>query len=77
MLADVYSKIENPSKCDVKSFELTAHQAQSNWRDNMGTEVFYRQATLHVPNAKGIVSAYKKKAAWKKFSKIVIDELNK
>jgi hypothetical protein len=77
VLSDVYSKIENPSKCDVKSFELTSHQAQSNWRDDMGTEVFYRQATLHVPNAKGIVSAYKKKAAWKKFSKIVIDELNK
>jgi hypothetical protein len=64
-LAHVYSKITNPAACDVKSFELAARSG--------GREVFYRQSTLHIPNVKGLLSAYKKKAAWKKFSVIVED----
>jgi hypothetical protein len=40
---------------------------------NVGEELFYKNATLHLPNAKGIVAAYKKKAAWKKFADIVSD----
>jgi hypothetical protein len=60
-LCKVYSKIEDPSKCDVKTLDSSA-------------EGFYKQATLVVPNIKGIVSAYKKKAAWKKFSAIVMED---
>ena len=43
----------------------------------MGLELFYKQATLVVPNVKGIVSAYKKKAAWKKFSAIEMGDKQK
>lgn len=64
-LAHVYSKIVDPAVCDVKSFELAARSG--------GKKIFYRQSTLHIPNVKGLLSAYKKKAAWKKFSKIVAD----
>lgn len=64
-LAHVYSKITEPADCNVESFELPAR--------SYGNELFYRQSTLHIPNIKGLLSAYKKKAAWKKFSVIVAD----
>ena len=73
-LCKVYSKIEDPSKCDVKTLERPSKDG-CECRDHViGTEVFYKQATLVVPNIKGIVSAYKKKAAWKKFSAIVMED---
>ncbi len=72
-LANVYCKIVDPSKCDVKAMELTPSQANSYIFTEAGEQVFYRQATLHIPNAKGMASAYKKKAAWKKFSNIMTD----
>lgn len=74
-LCKVYSKIEDPSKCDVKTLERPSKDG-CKCRDHVfGTEVFYKQATLVVPNIKGIVSAYKKKAAWKKFSAIIMEDL--
>lgn len=78
-LSRVCSKIADPGKCDVKTFELSAkYKRDVRWSGDVitrtvGTEVFYKQATLVVPNIKGMVTAYKKKAAWKKFSSIVMD----
>ena len=66
-LSNVYSKITNPAACKVKSFELPANSVFAAGKE------FYSQATLHVPNDKGLVSAYKKKVVWKKFSNIVAD----
>ena len=68
-LSNVYSKIPDPATCEVKSFELSATYHKTYG----GEQVFYRQATLHIPNVKGLAPAYKKKSAWKKFSNIVAD----
>lgn len=78
-LATVRSLIENPAECEVAAFEYPARRAGTLTIPHgpsyeFGNEVFYKQATLYVPNAKGMVSAYKKKAAWKKFSSIVLSE---
>ena len=66
-LANVYSHIADPAACEVKSME---EKQSANYKR---LEVFYCQATLHIPNVKGLATAYKKKAAWKKFSNIVAD----
>ena len=66
-LAHVYSHIADPAACEVKSME---EKQSANYKR---LEVFYCQATLHIPNVKGLATAYKKKAAWKKFSNIVAD----
>lgn len=78
-LATVRSLIENPAECEVAAFEYPARRGgQRGFSDRVhyifGKEVFYKQATLYVPNVKGMVAAYKKKAAWKKFSSIVMSE---
>lgn len=78
-LATVRSLIENPAECEVAAFEYPARRGgQRGFSDGVhyvfGKEVFYKQATLYVPNVKGMVAAYKKKAAWKKFSSIVLGE---
>ena len=77
-LADVYCEITDPTQCEVKKpLEYPAKKAgkriskDREW--NVGEELFYKNATLHLPNAKGIVAAYKKKAAWKKVADIVSD----
>ncbi len=67
-LANVYSHIQDPAACDVQSMEEKQRAANYKY-----LEVFYCQATLHIPNKKGMATAYKKKAAWKKFSNIVAD----
>ena len=67
-LANVYSHIQDPAACDVQSMEEKQRSANYKY-----LEVFYCQATLHIPNVKGMATAYKKKAAWKKFSNIVAD----
>ena len=83
-LSKVYSKIEDPGKCDVKTLERPSKKRceikcgyitskGEPFKYTLGTEVFYKQATLVVPNIKGIVNAYKKKAAWKKFSAIEVE----
>lgn len=77
-LADVYCEITDPTQCEVKkTLEYPAKKAgkrSSQDREwNVGEELFYKNATLHLPNVKGIVAAYKKKAAWKKFADIVSD----
>ena len=66
-LANVYCHIQDPAACEVQSME---ERQPANYKH---LEVFYCQATLHIPNVKGMATAYKKKAAWKKFSNIVAD----
>lgn len=66
-LANVYSHIADPSTCEVQAMEEKRPGSYKR------LEVFYCQATLHIPNVKGLATAYKKKAAWKKFSNIVAD----
>ena len=75
----VRSLIENPAECEVAAFEYPARRGgQRGFSEGVhylfGKEVFYKQATLYVPNVKGMVAAYKKKAAWKKFCSIVMSE---
>ena len=74
MLTDVYCEIIDPTQCNVKTLDGQGWSMQWNeYRWESSKEVFYNNATLHLSNVKGIVSAYKKKAAWKKFANIVAD----
>lgn len=76
-LANVFSKIMNPTKCEIKALEAPAKRGcevttvLDSYKE--GQELFYNQATLHIPNEKGLMASYKKKSAWKKFSKIVAE----
>lgn len=78
-LTSVYSDIDDPAGCEIASVELPAKKACKCGQINgpefeMGKEIVYKQATLYVPNIKGMIAAYKKKAAWKKFSSILLAE---
>ena len=76
-ICKVFSKIEDPSKCNIKALERSSKERCESRGHAVGLELFYKQATLVVPNVKGIVSAYKKKAAWKKFSAIEMGDKQK
>jgi hypothetical protein len=53
-LKSIYCHVEDPNQINIER----------------GVEYGGHQATLYVPAGKGVVAAYKKKAAWKKFAAI-------
>ena len=83
-LADVYSQITDPAQCNIKTLDSDKCHLRTPYPiDETYESIFghltaangdmYQKATLHLPNIKGIASAYKKKAAWKKFANIVVE----